>query len=52
MVTNTNRKKIVVHTINIEESERLFPTYSEVTMSPLPDGHIAKLASMHIVRNN
>lgn len=51
MATNMNRKKIVVHTINIEESEKLFPTNSEVTMSPLPEGHVAKLASMHIVRS-
>ena len=49
---STNRKKIVVHTINMEESEKLFPINSEVTMPPLPEGYVAKLASIHLVKTH
>lgn len=45
-----NRKKIVVHTINIEDTDKVFPNYSEVTMPPLPEGHVAKLASIRLVK--
>lgn len=49
---STNRKKIIVHTINMEESEKLFPINSEVTMPPIPEGHVAKLASIHLVKTH
>ena len=48
----TKRKKIVVYTISIEESEKMFPIKTEVTMPPLPEGHVARLASMRLIRTN
>lgn len=46
----TRNKKIEVQTIDIKDIDKLFPTYSEVTMSPLPKGHIARLATIRLVK--
>ena len=46
----TKNKKIQVQTIDIKDIDKLFPTYSEITMSPLPKGHVARLATIHKVK--
>jgi len=46
----TRNKKIEVQTIDIKDVNKLFPTHSEVTMSPLPKGHVARLATIHMVK--
>lgn len=43
----TKNKKIQVQTIDIKDIDKLFPTYSEITMSPLPKGHVARLVSFN-----
>ena len=46
----TKDKKIQVHTIDYKDIDKFFPTHSEITMSPLPKGHIARLATIHKVK--
>ena len=43
-------KKIQVHTIDYKDIDKFFPAHSEITMSPLPKGHIARLATNHLVK--
>ena len=44
-------KEKKVHIVAIEEFNKLFPANTEVNMSPLPEGHVAKLASFHLTNN-
>ena len=46
----TKNKKIQVQTIDIKDIDKQFPTHSEVTMSPLPKGHVARLATIHLAK--
>ena len=46
----TKDKKIQVHTIDCKDIDKFSPAHSEVTMSPLPKGHVAKLANIHLVK--
>ena len=46
----TKDKKIQVHTIDSKDIEKFFPAHSEITMSPLPKGHIARLTTIHKVK--
>lgn len=46
----TKDKKIQVHTIDNKDIDKFFPAHSEITMSPLPKGHIARLATIHKVK--
>ena len=46
----TKDKKIQVHTIDSKDIDKFFPAHSEITMSPLPKGHIARLATIHMVK--
>lgn len=46
----TKDKKIQVHTIDYKDIDKFFPAHSEITMSPLPKGHIARLATIHKVK--
>jgi hypothetical protein len=43
----TKDKKIQVHTIDYKDIDKFFPAHSEITMSPLPKGHVARLATIH-----
>lgn len=46
----TKDKKIQVHTIDSKDIDKFFPAHSEITMSPLPRGHVARLATNHLVK--
>lgn len=46
----TKDKKIQVHTIDNKDIDKFFPTFSEITMSQLPKGHISRLATIHKVK--
>ena len=46
----TKDKKIQVHTIDYKDIDKFFPAHSEITMSPLPKGHIARLDTIHMVK--
>jgi len=46
----TKDKKIQVHTIDYKDIDKFFPARSEITMSPLPKGHIARLATINKVK--
>ena len=46
----TKNKKIQVHTIDNKDIDKFFPAHSEITMSPLPKGHIARLTTIHKVK--
>ena len=46
----TKDKKIQVHTIDYKDIDKFFPAHSEITMSPLPKGHIARLATINKVK--
>ena len=46
----TKDKKIQVHTIDSKDIDKFFAAHSEITMSPLPKGHIARLATIHKVK--
>ncbi len=46
----TKDKKIQVHTIDYKDIDKFFPAHSEITMSPLPKGHVARLATIHKVK--
>lgn len=46
----TKDKKIQVHTIDYKDIDKFFPTHSEITMSPLPKGHVARLTTIHKVK--
>ena len=46
----TKEKKIQVHTIDNIDIDKFFPAHNEITMSPLPKGHIARLATIHKVK--
>ena len=43
----TKNKKIQVHTIDNKDIDKFFPAHSEIIMSPLPKGHVARLATIH-----
>ena len=43
-------KKIQIHTIDSKDIDKFFPAHSEITMSPLPKGHVARLATIHLVK--
>lgn len=43
-------KEKKVNVVGLEEFNKLYPGNSEVTMHPLPEGHVAKLATFHIVK--
>ena len=46
----TKDKKIQVHTIDSKDIDKFFPAHSEITMSPLPKGHIARLPTIHKIK--
>ena len=46
----TKDKKIQVHTIDCKDIDKFFPAHSEITMSPLPKRHIARLTTIHKVK--
>ena len=46
----TKDKKIQVHTIDSKDIDKFFPAHSEITMSPLPKRHIARLTTIHKVK--
>ena len=46
----TKDKKIQVHTIDNKDIDKFFPAHSEITMSSLPKGHVARLATIHKVK--
>ena len=46
----TKDKKIQVHTIDYKDIDKFFPARSGITMSPLPKGHVARLATIHKVK--
>ena len=46
----TKDKKIQVHTIDYKDIDKFFPAHSEITMSPLLKGHVARLATIHKVK--
>ena len=46
----TKDKKIQVHTIDSKDIEKFFSAHSEITMSPLPKGHVARLATIRLVK--
>ena len=46
----TKDKKIQVHTIDYKDIDKYFPAHSEITMSPLPKEHIARLTTIHKVK--
>ena len=46
----TKYKKIQVHTIDNKDIDKFFPAHSEIIMSPLPKGHVARLATIHKVK--
>lgn len=46
----TKDKKIQVHTIDSKDIEKFFPAHSEITMSPLPKKHIARLTTIHKIK--
>ena len=46
----TKDKKIQVNTIDSKDIDKFFPAHSEITMSPLPKGHVARLATIHKVK--
>ena len=46
----TKDKKIQVHTIDNKDIDKYFLAFSEITMSPLPKGHIARLTTIHKVK--
>lgn len=41
-----NTRTIEVHTMSVEEFNKQYPTKCEIVMSPLPNGYVAKLASI------
>ena len=46
----TKDKKIQVHTIDNKDIDKYFLAFSEITMSPLPKGHVARLTTIHKVK--
>ena len=46
----TKDRKIQVHTIDNKDIDKYFPDHSEITMSPLPKKHIARLTTIHKVK--
>lgn len=46
----TKDKKIQVNTIDYKDIDKFFPAHSKITMSPLPKGHVARLATIHKVK--
>ena len=46
----TKDKKIQVHTIDSKDIDKFFPAHSEITMSLLPKGHVARLATNYLVK--
>ena len=46
----TKDKKIQVHTIDSKDIDKFFPAHSEITMSSLPKGHIARLTTIHKIK--
>ena len=46
----TKEKKIQVHTIDYKDIDKFFPARSEIAMSPLPKGHVARLATINKVK--
>lgn len=43
-------KDRVIHTIDNKDIDKFFPAHSKITMSPLPKGHVARLATIHKVK--
>ena len=43
-------KDRVIHTIDNKDIDKYFLAFSEITMSPLPKGHIARLTTIHKVK--
>ena len=46
----TKDKKIQVHTIDCKDIDKFFPAHSEITMSPLPKGYIARPTTIYKVK--
>lgn len=46
----TKDQKIQVNTIDYKDIDKFFPAHSEITMSPLLKGHVARLATIHKVK--
>ena len=43
-------KDRVIHAIDNKDIDKYFLAFSEITMSPLPKGHIARLTTIHKVK--
>lgn len=43
-------KDRVIHTIDNKDIDKYFLAFSEITMSPLPKGHIARLTTIYKVK--
>ena len=43
-------RKIQVHTIDYKDIDKFFPAHSEITMSPLPKGYIARPTTIYKVK--
>ena len=49
MKAKDNNRSIEVHTMSVEDFNKQYPAKCEIFMSPLPEGYVAKLASIHLV---
>ena len=43
-------KDRVIHTIDNKDIDKFFPAHSEITMSPLPKGYIARPTTIYKVK--
>ena len=43
-------KDRVIHAIDNKDIDKYFLAFSEITMSPLPKGHIARLTTIHKIK--
>ena len=53
MESNTQKrhnKTFEVHTISMEDFKKVYPVNIEVTMPSIPEGHVAKLASIRLAK--
>ena len=48
-IKKTKNKIVEVHTMSVEDFNSQYPANSEITMPPIPKGHIARLASLHLL---
>ena len=48
-IKNTKNRIIEVHTMSVDDFNSRYPANSEITMSPIPKGHVARLASLRLL---